>query len=67
MILADIETFSQVLIKCLKLGFNPNIVTKYQKQHMCKITINNGWDTQVVHILHEECDENFHFKRKPAK
>ena len=29
---------------------------------MCKFAINNGCNTQVVHILREECDGAFIFK-----
>ena len=32
------------------------------KQHIRNIAINNGWNTQTVHILREECDGKFIFK-----
>ena len=63
-------TFLTALIKCGKSRFNQKQIPRDTKQHI-KIVINNGWNTEVVHIFCEEIDDGFLFKVnlliRPAK
>ena len=61
--LADDTTFSMALIKRVKSRFNQKIKSPYDtKGRIWKISINNGWNTQIVQILRGKCDGDFIFK-----
>ena len=54
--------FLVALIKCAKYKIQQKQIPHDTKQCMRKITINNGWNTQIAQILHEEPDGTFIFK-----
>ena len=57
-----IVTFPLELIKCAKLIFNQKIkFSRDMKRHIHTIAIKNGWNTQIIQILYEECDGKFQF------
>ena len=63
--LTDGATFPMPLIKFAKTRVNKKIIfPRGTKQRIQEITINNGWNTQIVHILRDKRDEKFLFKGK---
>ena len=55
--------FLPALIKCTKYIFNQKPIPSSDKnKHIHKSEMNNGWNTQVVQILHEDRYGKFHFK-----
>ena len=66
--LTDGATFITALISSEKLILNQNINFPLDtKRCIRKIPINNGWNTQIVHILCEECDGKIIFKVNPMR
>ena len=56
-------TFPTPLIKCAKTRANQKInFLRDTKQYTCKISIKNGWNTHITHILHDISDVNFFSK-----
>ena len=61
--LSDGATFTMALIKRATYRFNKKInVPRDTNQHIIEIETNNGWNTQIVHILREKRDGKFIFK-----
>ena len=61
--LPDGDTSSPALIKREKLVLNKNNnFLRDKNQHIHTIAIRNGWNTQVVHIFHQEHDGKFNLK-----
>ena len=57
------STFPTPLIKHAKTRVNQKInFTRDTKRRIQEITINNGWNTQIVQILRDIRDGNFLFK-----
>ena len=52
-------SFLPALIKRAKYRFNKNNFPHETTQGTLEITINNGWNTQIFHILHKIYDINF--------
>ena len=61
--LTDGATFPMPLIKCAKIRVNQKIIfPRETKRRIQEIAINNGWNTQIVHILREIRDGKFLYK-----
>ena len=61
--LTDGATFPTTLIKCAKTISNHKINFQHDtKLRIWGISINNGWNKQIVQILREKRDGNFLFK-----
>ena len=60
--LTDGATFLLKLIKHEETIINHKIDFRCDKeQYVCTIALNSGCKTQIVQILHKECDRKFHF------
>ena len=56
------DTFPPELINRTKNRMNQKInFPSNTKRCICTTAINNGWNTHIVQILHEERDRKFHF------
>ena len=61
--LTDVATFTSALVKCAKTRVYLKIkFPRDTKRRIREISINNGYNTQIVHILREIHDGNFLFK-----
>ena len=58
--LPDGKTFPTALIKRSKYIINQCFsFSRDKNQLMQEIAINNGWNTQIVQVLHQKCDGVF--------